>query len=152
MRGYMEACFSSLTAYNVAAGEAQKIDRIMEKFAERYCADNPGVFRSADCAYLLAFALVMLNTDAHNPHADGSLGPDDFVGMCQLAVRCCCCPEQLLKGLSAHLGVVHVKNNPHADGSLGPDDLVGMCQAAVRRDPQQGLQGTCPPLSMLLSS
>ena len=23
-------------------GEAQKIDRIMEKFAERYCADNPG--------------------------------------------------------------------------------------------------------------
>ena len=24
-------------------GEAQKIDRIMEKFAERYCADNPEV-------------------------------------------------------------------------------------------------------------
>lgn len=71
------------------AGEAQKIDRIMEKFAERYCADNPGVFRSADGAYLLAFALVMLNTDAHNPHADGSLGPDDFVGMCQAPVRYC---------------------------------------------------------------
>ena len=71
----------------VVAGEAQKIDRIMEKFAERYCADNPGVFRSADGAYLLAFALVMLNTDAHNPHADGNLGPDDFVGMCQAPVR-----------------------------------------------------------------
>lgn len=58
----------------------------MEKFAERYCRDNPGAFRSADGAYLLAFALIMLNTDAHNPHADGSLGPADFVGMCQAQV------------------------------------------------------------------
>ncbi len=51
-------------------GEAQKIDRIMEKFAERYCRDNPAVFPNADGAYLLAFAIIMLNTDAHNPMAD----------------------------------------------------------------------------------
>lgn len=25
-------------------GEAQKIDRMMEKFAERYCELNPGIF------------------------------------------------------------------------------------------------------------
>lgn len=42
------------------AGEAQKIDRIMEKFAERYCLDNPGAFAAADGAYLLAFALVLI--------------------------------------------------------------------------------------------
>jgi len=70
-----------------SAGEAQKIDRIMEKFAERYCCDNQGAFRSADGAYLLAFALIMLNTDAHNPHADRNLGPDDFVNMCQAPAR-----------------------------------------------------------------
>jgi len=68
-------------------GEAQKIDRIMEKFAARYCCDNPGAFRSADGAYLLAFALIMLNTDAHNPHADRNLGPDDFVNMCHAPAR-----------------------------------------------------------------
>jgi hypothetical protein len=68
-------------------GEAQKIDRIMEKFAERYCRDNPGAFGSADGAYLLAFALIMLNTDAHNPMADAQLGKPDFVGMCQTQVR-----------------------------------------------------------------
>lgn len=51
-------------------GEAQKIDRIMEKFAERYCRDNPSAFAAADGAYLLAFAIIMLNTDAHNPMAD----------------------------------------------------------------------------------
>ncbi|CAI0471299.1 unnamed protein product [Linum tenue] len=31
-------------------GEAQKIDRIMEKFAERYCKCNPNSFTSADTA------------------------------------------------------------------------------------------------------
>ena len=70
----------------LGVGEAQKIDRIMEKFAERYCRDNPGAFRSADGAYLLAFALIMLNTDAHNPQADKKLGLDDFINMCQVQV------------------------------------------------------------------
>ena len=58
----------------------------MEKFAERYCCDNPGAFRTADAAYLLAFAIIMLNTDAHNPHADKRLGPEDFISMCQTQV------------------------------------------------------------------
>lgn len=49
-------------------GEAQKIDRIMEKFASRYCACNPGVFEIPDVGYILAFSLIMLNTDAHNPN------------------------------------------------------------------------------------
>ena len=47
-------------------GEAQKIDRMMEKFAERFCALNPGVFANTDTAYVLAFSLIMLNTDAHS--------------------------------------------------------------------------------------
>ena len=33
----------SLLSYFRLPGEAQKIDRIMEKFAERYCKDNPGM-------------------------------------------------------------------------------------------------------------
>lgn len=47
-------------------GEAQKIDRIMEKFAERYCKCNPSSFSSAETAYVLAYSVIMLNTDAHN--------------------------------------------------------------------------------------
>jgi Sec7-like guanine-nucleotide exchange factor len=39
----------------------------MEKFAERYCKSNPGSFKSADVAYVLAYSVIMLNTDAHNP-------------------------------------------------------------------------------------
>ncbi|GAX26099.1 hypothetical protein FisN_42Hh007 [Fistulifera solaris] len=48
-------------------GEAQKIDRIMEKFAERFTEQNAGVFPSADAAFILSFSIIMLNTDLHNP-------------------------------------------------------------------------------------
>ncbi|ACI64564.1 ArfGEF, partial [Thalassiosira pseudonana CCMP1335] len=48
-------------------GEAQKIDRIMEKFAERFTRQNSDVFPSADTAFILAFSVIMLNTDLHNP-------------------------------------------------------------------------------------
>ncbi|KAI4380307.1 hypothetical protein MLD38_006512 [Melastoma candidum] len=62
-------------------GEAQKIDRIMEKFAERYCADNPGLFKNADTAYVLAYAVIMLNTDAHNPNISSKMSKSDFIRM-----------------------------------------------------------------------
>jgi hypothetical protein len=39
----------------------------MEKFAERYTIQNPDIFPSADCAFILAFSIIMLNTDLHNP-------------------------------------------------------------------------------------
>ncbi|TYH15403.1 hypothetical protein ES288_A05G039300v1 [Gossypium darwinii] len=62
-------------------GEAQKIDRIMEKFAERYCADNPGLFKNADIAYVLAYAVIMLNTDAHDPMIWPKMSKSDFIHM-----------------------------------------------------------------------
>ncbi|CAL4921758.1 unnamed protein product [Urochloa decumbens] len=60
-------------------GEAQKIDRIMEKFAERYCKCNPKAFSSADTAYVLAYSVIMLNTDAHNPMVKNKMSPEDFI-------------------------------------------------------------------------
>lgn len=60
-------------------GEAQKIDRIMEKFAERFCKCNPKTFTSADTAYVLAYSVIMLNTDAHNPMVKNKMSADDFI-------------------------------------------------------------------------
>ena len=51
-------------------GEAQKIDRLLGAFSDAYVKDNPNSVRDADAAYTLTFALVMLNTDAHNPNLD----------------------------------------------------------------------------------
>jgi len=60
-------------------GEAQKIDRMMEKFAEKYCHDNPDRFANADCAFVLSFSLIMLQTDLHNPGIKNKMTKDDFV-------------------------------------------------------------------------
>ena len=48
-------------------GEAWMIDRLMEKFAAHYVSCSPDAFKSADVAYVLAYSVIMLNTDAHNP-------------------------------------------------------------------------------------
>eukprot|EP00873_Tetraselmis_striata_P021183 jgi/Tetstr1/441447/TSEL_029692.t1 len=61
-------------------GEAQKIDRLMEKFAERFFMCSPeNMFKSADVAYVLAFSVIMLNTDAHNPMVKVKMSRDGFL-------------------------------------------------------------------------
>jgi brefeldin A-inhibited guanine nucleotide-exchange protein len=60
-------------------GEAQKIDRIMEKFAERYCKCNPNAFTSADTAYILAYSVILLNTDAHSVMVKDKMSKADFM-------------------------------------------------------------------------
>ncbi|VAH28945.1 unnamed protein product [Triticum turgidum subsp. durum] len=80
-------------------GEAQKIDRIMEKFAERYCADNPGLFKNADTAYILAYAVIMLNTDAHNPMVWPKMSKSDFVRLNTVSDEEECAPKELLEEL-----------------------------------------------------
>ncbi|CAG5114531.1 unnamed protein product, partial [Candidula unifasciata] len=62
-------------------GEAQKIDRMMECFAERYCAVNPGVFVNTDTCYVLSFAIIMLNTSLHNPSVKDKPLVDRFIQM-----------------------------------------------------------------------
>ncbi|SHO79354.1 Similar to S.cerevisiae protein SEC7 (Guanine nucleotide exchange factor (GEF) for ADP ribosylation factors) [Malassezia sympodialis ATCC 42132] len=60
-------------------GEAQKIDRYMLKFAERYTEGNKTAFANADTAYKLAYSVIMLNTDAHNPQVKHRMTLQDFI-------------------------------------------------------------------------
>ena len=55
----------------------------MEAFAARFCACNHDAYPCAEAAYILAFAIVMLNTDAHNPLTDDALkmNREDFILM-----------------------------------------------------------------------
>ncbi|KAF7494894.1 IQ motif and SEC7 domain-containing protein 1 [Sarcoptes scabiei] len=48
-------------------GEAQKIERLVEAFADRYKECNPNDVLSRDSIFILAFAIIMLNTDLHKP-------------------------------------------------------------------------------------
>ena len=47
-------------------GEAQKIDRIMEKFADKYCENNPNIFAKADVAYTLGYSLLIFSVFSNN--------------------------------------------------------------------------------------
>lgn len=47
-------------------GEAQKIERMLENFAERYCLLNPTAFESPRGCFTLSFCIVILNTLLHN--------------------------------------------------------------------------------------
>ncbi|KAI5821112.1 hypothetical protein BZA77DRAFT_238616 [Pyronema omphalodes] len=62
-------------------GEAQKIDRFMLKFAERYISGNPNAFANADTAYVLAYSVIMLNTDQHSEKLKGKarMTKEDFI-------------------------------------------------------------------------
>ncbi|KAF0477927.1 Sec7-domain-containing protein [Gigaspora margarita] len=60
-------------------GEAQKIDRFMLKFAERYVDGNPTQFANADTAYVLAYSVIMLNTDLHNPQIKRRMTKSEFI-------------------------------------------------------------------------
>ena len=53
----------------------------MEKFAERYCSQNEGVFAHPDTAYVLAYSLIMLNTDAHSSQIKKKMTQQEFVNM-----------------------------------------------------------------------
>ena len=60
-------------------GEAQKISRFLEAFAEAYFAANPGSVADADAAYVLSYSIIMLNTDQHNPQVKNKMTLDQFV-------------------------------------------------------------------------
>uniref|UniRef100_A0A3B4GSL1 SEC7 domain-containing protein n=1 Tax=Pundamilia nyererei TaxID=303518 RepID=A0A3B4GSL1_9CICH len=78
-------------------GEAQKIDRMMEAFASRYCQCNPGVFQSTDTCYVLSFAIIMLNTSLHNPNVRDKPPVERFISMNRGINEGGDLPEELLR-------------------------------------------------------
>ena len=55
------------------------IDRVMQKFADRYTEAHPDTFASPDTAFILAFSLIMLNTDAHSDQIPVKMTLDQFI-------------------------------------------------------------------------
>lgn len=78
-RRFVESLRSFLQHFRLP-GEAQKIDRFMLKFAERYTTQNPNAFANADTAYVLAYSVIMLNTDQHSAKIKGPrMTKEDFI-------------------------------------------------------------------------
>lgn len=61
-------------------GESQLIERIMEKFAEHFCEfkSNTRNVADKDAAFVLSYAVIMLNTDLHNPIIKNHMTNEQF--------------------------------------------------------------------------
>ena len=62
-------------------GESQKIERIMEIFAEVFTSQQmlQGAFKSSDAVFVLSYSTIMLNTDLHNPQVKRKMTLEQFV-------------------------------------------------------------------------
>ncbi|CAN4082612.1 unnamed protein product [Withania somnifera] len=61
-------------------GESQKIQRILEAFAERfYDQQSSEIFSSKDAVFILCYSVIMLNTDQHNPQVKKKMTEDEFI-------------------------------------------------------------------------
>lgn len=95
-------------------GEAQKIDRIIDGFSKKYCQDNPTSFRNSDTAHILAFSVMMLQTDLHSSQIKNKMTPAAFVSNNRGIDDGKNLPQEYLEGLYAA-----VQANPF---SLKEDD------------------------------
>ncbi|KAH6631335.1 hypothetical protein F5144DRAFT_570722 [Chaetomium tenue] len=75
---FVDALREFLQAFRLP-GEAQKIDRFMLKFAHRYVTGNPNAFANADTPYVLAYSVILLNTDLHSSKVVKRMTKDDFI-------------------------------------------------------------------------
>lgn len=90
----------------------------------RYCADNPGLFKNADTAYVLAYAVIMLNTDAHNPMVWPKMSKMDFIRMNAMNDAEECAPTELLEEIYNSIVKQEIKMK---------DDSVGIEKSSRQR-------------------
>ncbi|CAD8150221.1 unnamed protein product [Paramecium octaurelia] len=92
-------------------GESQQVDRIMEKFASKYCIDNPGIYQSA--AYTISYLLIMLQTDLHNEKNLDKMTLAQFTNLAGGINDGENLPQELLQGLYSRIQktplVLHAK-------------------------------------------
>uniref|UniRef100_A0AAR2K7N1 IQ motif and Sec7 domain ArfGEF 2b n=1 Tax=Pygocentrus nattereri TaxID=42514 RepID=A0AAR2K7N1_PYGNA len=109
-------------------GEAQKVERLIEAFSQRYCVCNPALvrqFQNPDTIFILAFAIILLNTDMYSPSvkADRKMKLDDFIKNLRGVDNGQDIPRDLLVGIYQRIQKWELRTN---------DDHVSQVQAVER--------------------
>ena len=76
---FLEAMRRSLSGPFFMPGEAQQIQRTVNALCDSYIAQNPQVFGNQDDPYVLAFALIMLNTDMLKTNVTKKMTEKQFI-------------------------------------------------------------------------
>uniref|UniRef100_A0A3B4A8A6 SEC7 domain-containing protein n=1 Tax=Periophthalmus magnuspinnatus TaxID=409849 RepID=A0A3B4A8A6_9GOBI len=109
-------------------GEAQKVERLIEAFSQRYCVCNPTLvrqFQNPDTIFILAFAIILLNTDMYSPNvkAERKMKLDDFIKNLRGVDNGQDIPRDLLVGIYQRIQKWELRTN---------DDHVSQVQAVER--------------------
>ncbi|XP_038637948.1 IQ motif and SEC7 domain-containing protein 1-like [Scyliorhinus canicula] len=109
-------------------GEAQKVERLIESFSQRYCICNPALvrqFRNPDTIFILAFAIILLNTDMYSPNVkpERKMKLDDFIKNLRGVDNGEDIPRDMLMGIYHRIQKRELRTN---------DDHVSQVQAVER--------------------
>uniref|UniRef100_A0A3B4VQX3 IQ motif and Sec7 domain ArfGEF 2 n=1 Tax=Seriola dumerili TaxID=41447 RepID=A0A3B4VQX3_SERDU len=124
-------------------GEAQKVERLIEAFSQRYCVCNPTLvrqFQNPDTIFILAFAIILLNTDMYSPNvkAERKMKLEDFIKNLRGVDNGQDIPRDLLVGIYQRIQKWELRTN---------DDHVSQVQAVERvivgKKPVNGVELVC---------
>uniref|UniRef100_A0A8C9V1Q6 IQ motif and Sec7 domain ArfGEF 2 n=1 Tax=Scleropages formosus TaxID=113540 RepID=A0A8C9V1Q6_SCLFO len=109
-------------------GEAQKVERLVEAFSQRYCVCNPALvrqFQNPDTIFILAFAIILLNTDMYSPSVkpERKMKLEDFIKNLRGVDNGQDIPRDLLVGIYQRIQKWELRTN---------DDHVSQVQAVER--------------------
>uniref|UniRef100_A0A3P9ABC7 SEC7 domain-containing protein n=1 Tax=Esox lucius TaxID=8010 RepID=A0A3P9ABC7_ESOLU len=109
-------------------GEAQKVERLVEAFSQRYCVCNPVLiqqFQNPDTIFILAFAIILLNTDMYSPNVkpERKMKLEDFIKNLRGVDNGQDIPRDLLVGIYQRIEKWELRTN---------DDHVSQVQAVER--------------------
>uniref|UniRef100_A0A3Q3K181 SEC7 domain-containing protein n=1 Tax=Monopterus albus TaxID=43700 RepID=A0A3Q3K181_MONAL len=109
-------------------GEAQKVERLIEAFSQRYCVCNPTLvrqFQNPDTIFILAFAIILLNTDMYSPNvkAERKMKIEDFIKNLRGVDNGQDIPRDMLVGIYQRIQKWELRTN---------DDHVSQVQAVER--------------------
>ncbi|KAG7477502.1 hypothetical protein MATL_G00070290 [Megalops atlanticus] len=109
-------------------GEAQKVERLIEAFSQRYCVCNPALvrqFQNPDTIFILAFAIILLNTDMYSPNVkpERKMKLEDFIKNLRGVDNGQDIPRDLLVGIYQRIQKWELRTN---------DDHVSQVQAVER--------------------
>lgn len=76
---FLDALRVSLNGSMFLPGESQMIERVVEQFSRCYMTQNPTMFPNEDAPIVISFALIMLNSDLHNPNVKSRMTGPQFV-------------------------------------------------------------------------
>ena len=108
-------------------GEGELIDHVVEAFATIYTSQNPGAFSSISSAHILCYAIILLNSDLHNPSVPRHMTQDEFVHNLRPSIT----PKELSDSQLAEF-YHDIRQNPLSFNSSASDQFLALCAPRLR--------------------